>query len=282
MSSVIINPHAFGELTAQWGDALVDLSWSEVPGAITYEVGVATLQGGPYLFIDVGNVLAYELGGLRNGVTYYIVRRAIVGGFPQGISNEVSGSPSNSNDFVQMDADAGWRGVGQSLQAVQSQYARTWGGYAGDYLRAVRGIFNNIQAYPEAYLPLSARPSRVRYRIRDGQNINDCDFTFHLRSQNPFYSENVIFINWLNGGGVECFARTNGASTLLANGSNTPRASQSAYLVEIWDTGTTIQFFVNGSLRLSVNTAQHNSFYNLGWAIYTGSSASVVWMSCDQ
>mgnify|MGYP001593696250 FL=1 len=69
-------------IAATAGDASVALSWSSAVGSLginvtTYEVGQATVSGGPYTYTNVGSVLSSTRSSLTNGATYYFVVRAL-------------------------------------------------------------------------------------------------------------------------------------------------------------------------------------------------------------
>jgi hypothetical protein len=60
------------------GDTYVGLTWTSSTGylgwAVTsYSVGYASVSGGPYTYINVGNTLSYTKTGLTNGIPYYFV-----------------------------------------------------------------------------------------------------------------------------------------------------------------------------------------------------------------
>ncbi|HVY72771.1 MAG TPA: hypothetical protein VG984_01815 [Candidatus Paceibacterota bacterium] len=71
-------------LSVQVGNAngRADLSWSAAIPYLgytvsAYKVGYATASGGPYTYISVGNVLAYDVGSLVNGTPYYFIVTAL-------------------------------------------------------------------------------------------------------------------------------------------------------------------------------------------------------------
>lgn len=64
------------------GDAQVTLTWTTALGTngfnvSAYEVGQATVSGGPFSFTNVGNVTTSVRTGLTNGTTYFFVIRAL-------------------------------------------------------------------------------------------------------------------------------------------------------------------------------------------------------------
>ncbi|OXM83648.1 hypothetical protein CF651_24565, partial [Paenibacillus rigui] len=82
--------------SATAGDSRVRLTWSEMPGSVTYAVYQGTASGtyGDAIATVTGTV--YDAVGLMNGITYYYVVKAIN---PSGISaasNEVSATPQVS------------------------------------------------------------------------------------------------------------------------------------------------------------------------------------------
>ena len=89
-------------LSASAGDGSVTLTWSASVATLAnitnYQVGVATVSGGPYTFTSAGDVLTYTQSGLTNGVTYYFKIKADAGTLTLARSSEVSATPSGSAD----------------------------------------------------------------------------------------------------------------------------------------------------------------------------------------
>jgi hypothetical protein len=87
-------------LSASAGDAQVSLSWTASVGTLAnitnYDVGTATVSGGPYTFENVGGVLAFTKTGLTNGTTYYFIVRANAGTLALAKSSEASATPSGA------------------------------------------------------------------------------------------------------------------------------------------------------------------------------------------
>ncbi len=87
-------------LSATAGDGSVSLSWTASQGFLGwnvsgYNVGQATVSGGPYTYTPVGNVLSSVRTGLTNGAPYYfIVRPEDAFGNSLATSSEVSGTPA--------------------------------------------------------------------------------------------------------------------------------------------------------------------------------------------
>lgn len=84
-------------LTATAGDSQVVLSWSTSVATLAnitdYQMGTATVSGGPYTFQSVGNVLSFTKAELTNGTTYYFLLRANAGVLTLAKSNEASATP---------------------------------------------------------------------------------------------------------------------------------------------------------------------------------------------
>ena len=64
--------------SAAAGDSQVTLTWTAASGFLGwsisgYEIGRATVSGGPYTYSSVGNVLTSTQSGLSNGTAYYFV-----------------------------------------------------------------------------------------------------------------------------------------------------------------------------------------------------------------
>ena len=81
-------------LIATAGDSKVDLSWTAVDGATSYNVKRATTAGGPYETI-ASNITGatYNDNGLTNGTTYYYVVTAVNSAEESNPSNEASATP---------------------------------------------------------------------------------------------------------------------------------------------------------------------------------------------
>jgi len=85
-------------VAATAGDGQVSLTWSASVGTLAnitnYQVGTATVSGGPYTFESLGGVLSFIDTGLTNGTTYYFVVRAEAGVLALATSAEVSSTPT--------------------------------------------------------------------------------------------------------------------------------------------------------------------------------------------
>jgi len=86
-------------VTATAGDGQVDLSWTASVGFLGwtvsgYNIGQATVSGGPYNYTSVGNVLSSTRTGLSNGTAhFFVVRPEDTFGNSIATSTEVSASP---------------------------------------------------------------------------------------------------------------------------------------------------------------------------------------------
>jgi len=84
-------------VAATAGDEKVDLSWTTSVGTLAnitdYQVGTATISGGPYTFESVGNVLSFTKTALTNDTTHYFIVRANAGTLRLAQSSEVSAQP---------------------------------------------------------------------------------------------------------------------------------------------------------------------------------------------
>ncbi|MGA1842254.1 MAG: PKD domain-containing protein, partial [bacterium] len=84
------------DLFARAKDSKVDIVWTPVAGAESYNIYRSTTQGGPYTLIVEGYVTGYAVyadSGLTNGVTYYYVVTSVTNGVESLHSNEASGTP---------------------------------------------------------------------------------------------------------------------------------------------------------------------------------------------
>lgn len=93
----LVNPNVPSQptdLSAIAGDAKVDLSWTAVDSATSYNVQRATTAGGPYETITSNITEAtYNDTGLTNGTTYYYVVTAVNTLGESSPSNEASATP---------------------------------------------------------------------------------------------------------------------------------------------------------------------------------------------
>jgi uncharacterized protein (DUF1800 family)/fibronectin type 3 domain-containing protein len=81
-------------LTAAAGNAQVNLSWTGVAGATSYQIKRSTLSGGPYNAVATAAGTSFLDGGLTNGVTYFYVVAAIGSAGTSANSAQVSASPA--------------------------------------------------------------------------------------------------------------------------------------------------------------------------------------------
>ncbi|WP_051449234.1 S-layer homology domain-containing protein [Paenibacillus sp. FSL R5-808] len=83
-------------LTARAGNEQVELSWSGVPGTVTYSVYGGTASGvydsTPIAIVD-GSTTSYTATGLTNGTRYYFAMTASNESGDSGYSNEASATP---------------------------------------------------------------------------------------------------------------------------------------------------------------------------------------------
>ncbi len=87
-------------LTPTAGNAQVSFSWTISVGFLGwtvsgYNIGRATLSGGPYTYSSVGSTTAATISGLANGTTYYfVIRSQDAFGNSIATSTEVSATPA--------------------------------------------------------------------------------------------------------------------------------------------------------------------------------------------
>lgn len=100
---VLTNPPASfpSAVTAQSGNQSAQLSWRAVPGAMSYNIRYATMNGGPYLTI-AGNTTStnFVATGLINGQAYYFAVTAIVGGTEGIPSEQAAAYPFDTTQYV--------------------------------------------------------------------------------------------------------------------------------------------------------------------------------------
>lgn len=76
------------------GISKIDLSWTAVEGASSYNVKRATTPDGPYITITTTSAIIYADTDVTNGTTYYYVVSAVVNGTESENSNEASATPT--------------------------------------------------------------------------------------------------------------------------------------------------------------------------------------------
>ncbi len=85
-------------ISATAGNGQVGLSWSASSATLAnitnYELGTATISGGPYTYVTLGNILSTTKTGLTNATTYYFKIRAYAGTLRLADSGEVSAVPT--------------------------------------------------------------------------------------------------------------------------------------------------------------------------------------------
>ncbi len=84
------------DLYARAKGSKIDIVWTPVAGAESYNVYRSTTQGGSYTLIAEGHVTDYAVYadfGLTNGVTYYYVVNSVTNGIESLSSNEASAMP---------------------------------------------------------------------------------------------------------------------------------------------------------------------------------------------
>jgi lysophospholipase L1-like esterase len=97
------NPTAPNFVTATAGlNSQVTLTWTNVPGALSYNVKVSPTNGGPYSVV-ASNLLttSYTNNGLTNGTIYYYVVSAVFSGGEGANSYQVNATPGTIPVFNQ-------------------------------------------------------------------------------------------------------------------------------------------------------------------------------------
>ena len=89
MESIVNVPSTPTNLTATSGNSKIDLSWTEVTGATSYNIKRATTAGGQYT-TTTSAAITYTDTTVTNGTTYYYVVTAVNAGGESAPSNEVS------------------------------------------------------------------------------------------------------------------------------------------------------------------------------------------------
>lgn len=87
-------------ISATAGNGQISLSWTASVGTLAnitnYQLGTATVSGGPYTFESLGNVLSFTKTSLTNGTVYYFKIKADAGTLTLAQSAEASATPAVS------------------------------------------------------------------------------------------------------------------------------------------------------------------------------------------
>ena len=163
-----VNPTAPNFLLATAGvNSQVTLTWSNVPGALSYNVKMSTTNGGPYLLIASNlSATSYTNNGLINGTVYYYVVSAVTSGGEGANSYQVNATPgtipvfnhSFDNNYVAYanylgSAPAGWtfNGTGNGQLAAVVFPASGDGRFASYPVPGLDGLnYAQIFAYGSA------------------------------------------------------------------------------------------------------------------------------------
>jgi len=88
-------------VTGQNGNQRGELTWLPVPGAVSYNLRYSLMNGGPYNTLAAHtSSLDFTVGGLTNGLVYYFVVTAIVGGQEGTTSEQVEIRPFDTTQNV--------------------------------------------------------------------------------------------------------------------------------------------------------------------------------------
>ncbi len=132
-------------ISATAGDGQVSLTWTAATATLAnitnYELGTATVSGGPYTFQSIGNVLSFVKTGLTNGTNYYFVVKADAGTLTLSQSVQVSSTPVASSTNQPSGGGSGGGGSGG-------------GGSVGGGSSASNGVVPQVNFLGRAY-PLS-------------------------------------------------------------------------------------------------------------------------------
>ena len=122
-------------LAASAGNGQVSLSWTASEATLAnitdYQVGTATVSGGPYTFESVGNILSFTKTGLTNGTTYFFKLKALAGIFTLAKSNEVSATPSGGGG-------GGGGGVSPALAPLKTKVVIEGKAYSGSEIHILK------------------------------------------------------------------------------------------------------------------------------------------------
>lgn len=106
-------------MSATAGNAQVNLSWTAAVGTLAnisnYQLGIATVVGGPYTYESIGNTTSYTKSGLSNGTTYYFKIKAYAGTLDLVTSETVSAVPTTP---ITSTTSSGGGGGGSSATTV--------------------------------------------------------------------------------------------------------------------------------------------------------------------
>jgi hypothetical protein len=113
-------PAAPTGLTAIAGNTQVSLSWSAVPGALSYNVKRATASGGPYTIVASSSGPSHVNTGLTNGTAYHFVVSAVGAGGEGANSAQASATPIVISSPTTIQAESGTAGGGTAFEQGSS------------------------------------------------------------------------------------------------------------------------------------------------------------------
>jgi LPXTG-motif cell wall-anchored protein len=162
------------DLVAKVGDHQVDVTWSKVDGATSYNVKRSTVNGGPYTTVATGVTdSAYSDKTADNGTAYYYVVTAIKDGLESMISNQVkatpfaivSGAPTIPNGFSAKAEDGkvvlSWKKVDQATSYTVKRSTTSGGPYTtvADHLTDTAYTDKDVTNGTEYYYVVTASNS---------------------------------------------------------------------------------------------------------------------------
>ena len=145
-------------LNATPGDAQVDLAWSAVPGAQSYNVKRATSPGGPYTLIAGGVTgAAYTDASVANFTTYYYVVSTIISGVEGADSADMPDLRFETLAVPTTVNPLGVKGVGEA-------------GTVGSLAATINAVNNALAQIGAGPIEMPATPGTVWKAIAEAQD----------------------------------------------------------------------------------------------------------------
>lgn len=181
-------------VSASGGKNQIALTWSALPGAVSYSVSRSSTTGGPYALVaeSLKNTTFVDRG-LSGGETYYYVVSATLPGGPGGASAEVSaytsaGIPVVSSEIFSATAlRVGWVPSGSVFTGFRVEQSSD-----GQVFNEVAALDGNARYYVAGGLELA---STYYFRVSAVNDVGSSDASAVVSGTTPDWGINVNFAN---------------------------------------------------------------------------------------
>ena len=111
------------------GNGSLDLTWTAVPGAVSYDVWKSPVSGGGWVQVNASPVTgtAYTVTGLDNGVaTHVVVTASDAAGNTGALSNEVTGLPNYAIGWANLQWPPSMTHTISAVNRTDTAYGQVW------------------------------------------------------------------------------------------------------------------------------------------------------------